>query len=81
MRYKRVNNVESFYTFSELINKHFIIYQAIENLKDEMKFVNNIESYRITTDDILQVKIHDIGFQYDDSGKSCLDLFNQQKKH
>ena len=31
--------------------------------------LNDFESYRITMDDILQTKIHDIGFQYDDAGK------------
>jgi hypothetical protein len=47
-------------------------FQAIENLKDEM--LNNVESYRITMDDILQTNIHDIGFQYDEAGSLTVCL-------
>ena len=43
--------------------------EAIENLKDEISLLNDVESYHITMDDILQTKIHDIGFQYDDAEK------------
>ena len=36
--------------------------------------LNNVESYRITMDDILQTNIHDIGFQYDEAGSLTVCL-------
>ena len=53
----------------------FVIFQAIENLKNEMSLLNDVESYCVTMDDIIQTNIHDIGFQYDDAGNELQIYF------
>ena len=49
--------------------------QAINDVKKQFEHTDTIESHCVTSDNIIQTNIHDIGFRYDEKGDTLFDIF------